>query len=235
MSAISRIPALAVCTESPSPGAITTSVESASPAISTSAWPTPTVSTQITPNPAASSTRSAAGAAADSPPRWPRLAIDRMNTAGIGGVGAHPDPVTEQRAAGERRGRVDREHGHPLPGRPERSHQPIGDRRLAHAGRAGQPDHASLAGVRGRCAQHCLQYRPRLARPSRSAGRATGRRRPAPQRPAARLRGLAPASGRRHGQQQRVALPAAAAQGRRAKPAAASPELVDQGQREPGS
>ena len=48
------------------------------PAISTSLWPTPTVSTRTTSQPAASSTRSACGVAQDSPPRWPREAIERM-------------------------------------------------------------------------------------------------------------------------------------------------------------
>ena len=32
----------------------------------------------------------------------------------VGGVLLHPDPVAEQRAAGERRGRVDGEHADPL-------------------------------------------------------------------------------------------------------------------------
>ena len=40
--------------------------------------PTPTVSTRTTSQPAPSSTRTACGVAADSPPRWPRLDIDRM-------------------------------------------------------------------------------------------------------------------------------------------------------------
>jgi len=62
-SPTSRIPALAAWMASPMPGATVTSVVSASEAISTSAWPTPTVSTSTTANPAASSTRSAWGAA----------------------------------------------------------------------------------------------------------------------------------------------------------------------------
>ena len=36
----------------------------------------------------------------------------------VGGVVLHPDPVAEQRAAGERRGRVDGEHADPLARRP---------------------------------------------------------------------------------------------------------------------
>src|SRR5215467_7838001 len=66
-SAISRIPALAAWMESPIPGATITSVESAREAISTSAWPTPTVSTRITSKLAPSRIRSACGAAQDRP------------------------------------------------------------------------------------------------------------------------------------------------------------------------
>ena len=76
-SPTSRIPALAACTPSPMPGASSTTVVSASAATSTSLWPTPTVSTTTTSTPAASSTRTACGVVAASPPRCPREAIDR--------------------------------------------------------------------------------------------------------------------------------------------------------------
>jgi hypothetical protein len=79
-SAISSTPAFAAWIESPIPGTTTTTVESAAEAISTSACPTPTVSTRMTEKPAASRTRIAIGAVADRPPSWPLLAIDRMNT-----------------------------------------------------------------------------------------------------------------------------------------------------------
>ena len=75
------------------PGASSTTTLSASEAIATSACPTPTVSTMISSKPAASRTRMACGVAAASPPRWPRLAIDLMNTCVVGGVLLHPDPV----------------------------------------------------------------------------------------------------------------------------------------------
>src|SRR6266568_5894709 len=67
---------------SPMPGASSTTVVSAAEATSISDWPTPTVSIRITSQPAASSTRAACGVAAASPPRWPREAIERMNTSG---------------------------------------------------------------------------------------------------------------------------------------------------------
>ena len=74
------MPALIACTSSPIPGAITTRVECARRAISSSSWPTPTVSTMITPAPQASSTRTTSAVDRESPPSWPRVAIERMNT-----------------------------------------------------------------------------------------------------------------------------------------------------------
>jgi hypothetical protein len=47
-SATSSTPAFAAWTESPMPGTTSTTVVSAAEAISTSAWPTPTVSTRMT-------------------------------------------------------------------------------------------------------------------------------------------------------------------------------------------
>ena len=68
-SAISRIPAFDACTASPHPGWTTTSVVSAAVATSTSACPTPTVSTMIRSFPDASRMRIASGAASAIPPR----------------------------------------------------------------------------------------------------------------------------------------------------------------------
>ena len=70
------------CMESPQPGVTTTTVVSAADAISTSIWPTPTVSTITTGTPAAPSSRTASGTASDNPPRCPRVAMERMNTVG---------------------------------------------------------------------------------------------------------------------------------------------------------
>jgi magnesium-transporting ATPase (P-type) len=79
-SPISMSPALLAWTASPQPGLTTTTVVSAAPATSTSTCPTPTVSTTVQANPAAARTRRASGAARASPPRWPRVAMERMNT-----------------------------------------------------------------------------------------------------------------------------------------------------------
>jgi hypothetical protein len=50
--------------------------------MSTSAWPTPTVSRKTSSLPEASMSRAAWSVASDRPPSEPRLAIERMNTPG---------------------------------------------------------------------------------------------------------------------------------------------------------
>ena len=80
MSAISMMPALSACTSSPVPGTSITIETSAVRTMSTSSWPTPTVSMRTTSLPAASSTSAASLVARASPPRWPRVAMLRMNT-----------------------------------------------------------------------------------------------------------------------------------------------------------
>ena len=73
-------PALIACTSSPSPGAETTSVECEAFAISTSSWPTPTVSMITTSKPAASNMSTAVKAERARPPVDPLVAMLRMNT-----------------------------------------------------------------------------------------------------------------------------------------------------------
>ena len=148
--------------------------------------------------------------------------------AAVGGVILHPDPVAEQRAAGERRGRVDGEHPDPQTERAVGAHERAGHRRLPDARRAGQPDDAGVTRVRRDRAHH----RPRApaepfstretsrasdrASPSRAAATSASARRVLPARQSV-------AAGPRHPQQQGVALAAAAAQRGRAEPAAAPP------------
>ena len=79
--------------------------------------------------------------------------------AGVGRVVLHPHPVAEQRAAGERRRRVDREHADPLAGLAQRGDQRGGRRRLADAGRAGDADDLGVAGVRRERRHHLAQLR----------------------------------------------------------------------------
>ena len=76
------IPAFNAWTESPDPGISTSSTVSAIPITSTSLCPAPTVSSSTTSLPAASSSNAACSAASESPPRWPRVPIERMNTPG---------------------------------------------------------------------------------------------------------------------------------------------------------
>ena len=109
-------PALSAWIESPDPGISTSTTVSAWSMMSTSAWPTPTVSSSTRSRPEASISSAACSAASLSPPSAPRLAIERMNTPGIEEVVGEADPVAEQGALGERRRGVDREHGdRPLP------------------------------------------------------------------------------------------------------------------------
>ena len=105
MSAASRRPAFMVWMPSPDSGTSTTTVVSASRTMSSSVWPTPTVSTRIQSNPAASRSFcvSAGGAGQPAQAAARRHAADE--DARIERVGLHADPVAQDRAAGERAGR----------------------------------------------------------------------------------------------------------------------------------
>ena len=172
--------------------------------------------------------------------------------AGVGGVLGHPDPVAEQRAAGERRGRVDGEHADPLA-------------RLAVRGRPAPRWTSTCRRPASRSARprtRCPASGASAAITSRSCGdapstreisRATARGRPsracatsvetscitAPFDPfrsrTAERRRDAATQALRHAHDQRVALPAAAAQRGRADAAAAPLELQRQVQHEPGA
>ena len=71
---------------------------------------------------------------------------------GVESVLLHPHPVAQQRAAGERRAGVDRQHADPLARGAAGADQGGGDRRLADPGRPGEPDHVGAAGVRSEVA-----------------------------------------------------------------------------------
>ena len=71
-------PALSAWIESPEPGISTSATVSASPATSTSLWPTPTVSKSSTSRPEASTITPASSVASATPPRWPRVPMERM-------------------------------------------------------------------------------------------------------------------------------------------------------------
>ena len=68
--------------------------------------PSPTAS------PTASSTRTASGVASDRPPRWPRVAIERMNTPASRAWSCMRTRSPRMAPPGERRRRVDGEHRH---------------------------------------------------------------------------------------------------------------------------
>ena len=76
------IPALSAWIESPEPGISTSTTVSAIPMTSTSLCPAPTVSRKTSSFPAASRMSSACRVVSASPPRCPRVPIERMKTSG---------------------------------------------------------------------------------------------------------------------------------------------------------
>ena len=68
--------------ESPDSGTRATTVVSALRTMSSSVWPTPTVSSRIQPKPAASISLITSPVARERPPRLPRVAMLRMKTSG---------------------------------------------------------------------------------------------------------------------------------------------------------
>ena len=148
------MPALSACTSSPVPGTSVTIDTSAVRTMSTSSWPTPTVSMMTMSLPAASSTSAASPVARASPPRWPRVAMLRMNTPAspacacirtrsprtappvnglVGSTAIDADRLRRRRA--------------------NLGDQAIDQRALAGAGRTGDADQIGAAGAARRCAR----------------------------------------------------------------------------------
>ena len=109
------MPALSACTSSPVPGTSVTIETSAVRTMSTSSWPTPTVSMMTMSLPGGVEDERGvarrAGQAAEVAAR--RHAADE--DAGVAGVRLHPHAIAEDRAAGERAGRIDRDDADGLP------------------------------------------------------------------------------------------------------------------------
>ena len=84
------------------------------------------------------------GQSAELPPTGHRADVD----AGVGGVLAHPDPVAEQRAAAERAGRIDGQHGHPPARRAIPADQRGGEGRFPDPGWTGEAHDARRAAGR---------------------------------------------------------------------------------------
>ncbi len=177
-SAISMIPALRACTSSPRPGTSTTSSRRRCPTISTSSCPTPTVSTRITSLPEAASTVSTWPVAAARPPRWPRVAIERMNTPGSRAWACMR--MRSPRIAPPLKGEVGSTATIPtrLALRAQVRGQPVDERRLAGARRAGDADDQRAAGVREEGAPGALAASGRSSS-TRLIARATARTSPA--------------------------------------------------------
>ena len=166
----------------------------------------------------------------------------------VRGVLLHPHPVPEQGTPGEWRRGIDGQHADPQPLRAIGGHQGPGDRGLAHPRGAGEPEHPGLAGERGQGLHHRAQLRrtvlhqrqepaqgPRVtvAGPLNDLTRAGRRVGDGPVVRDGRAR-LSHARPRGHLEQQRAALATATAQRGRAQPAAATAQLVDQVQGDPG-
>lgn len=79
----------------------------------------------------------------------------------VRGMVRHPDPVPEERAAGERRRRVDGEHGDPLALPPVGGDERRRRRRLADTGGSGQPDDAGVPRQGRQRRHHLAQLRRR--------------------------------------------------------------------------
>ena len=94
--------------------------------------------------------------------------------AGVGDVRLHADAVAEDRAAGVRAGRIDRDDADGLARSAELRDQAIDQRALAGAGRAGDAGEIGAAGVREHLAHHLGALR-RLRLRSRLMARATAR------------------------------------------------------------
>jgi hypothetical protein len=71
----------------------------------------------------------------------------------------HAHAITEQRTAGERRGRVDGQHPDALVGRAQRGHEGARGRRLAYAGRTRQADDGRVPAERQECRHRLPQQR----------------------------------------------------------------------------
>ncbi len=110
MSAISMMPALSACTSSPVPGTSVTIEMSAVRMMSTSSWPTPTVS--MIDDVLAGGVEHERGVAGRA--RQAAEVAARRHAADehalVGRVRLHPQPIAEHGAAGERAGRIDGDH-----------------------------------------------------------------------------------------------------------------------------
>ena len=98
-SAISMMPALSACTSSPRPGTSTTRLTSAVPTISTSSWPTPTVSTSTTSLPDARQHGEHVGGGGGQAAQVAARGHRADEHARVDGVRLHPDAVAQDRPA----------------------------------------------------------------------------------------------------------------------------------------
>ena len=148
-SGISMIPAFSAWIESPEPGIRTSRTVSATPITSTSLCPVPTVSRKTTSLPAASRSSRACSVASASPPRWPRVPIERMKTPGSRKWSARrirsPSSAPCENGLDGSTETTPTVRSEPAHVAEERADQA----RLPHSGRPGDADRVRAAGARG--------------------------------------------------------------------------------------
>ena len=98
--------------ESPQPGVTTTAVVSAADAMSTSIWPTPTVSMMTTPKPGRAEHPHGVGHGQREAAQVAPGGHGADEDGRVQRVLAHAHPVAQDGPAAERRGRIDGQHRH---------------------------------------------------------------------------------------------------------------------------
>ena len=189
-SGISMIPAFSACTASPEPGISTSTTVSAAVATPISFWPGADRLDEDDVLPGGVEDEHGLQRRLGEAARVAAGAHRADEHAGVEEVLGEPDPVAEERAAGERARRVDRDHARPSS--PRRAH--VGDERrdqarLADAGSSGEADDAGAAGAAVEQADELAGRADRRSRRARSRGRARASRPPRrPPRARGRLR-----------------------------------------------
>ena len=145
------MPALIACTSSPVPGTRTTTEMSAVRTMSTSSWPDADgLDDDDVLAGGVEHQRDIAGRARE-PAEMPARGHAADEDAVVADVRLHAHAIAEDRAAGERAGRIDGEDADRLAAGANSVDQPIDERALAGARRAGDADQVRAAGAADRC------------------------------------------------------------------------------------
>jgi hypothetical protein len=115
---------------------------------STSSWPTPTVSTSTSPRPACVHQVDRVGGRARQTAQGTTCGHRADEDAGVERQVAHADAIAEDRATGERRGRIDGEDSNGTAARPSDQRERPREGALAAAGGTGDADDLGTPGAR---------------------------------------------------------------------------------------